>query len=174
MTLAEDIKLYFPQSDDNIIEHMVEMIPEFDTRFHIHAGLRLQHFFAQCAEESAGFRTTVEYASGREYEGRRDLGNNEPGDGERYKGRGLIQLTGRANYHGYGKMLGVDLEGNPFQVADWPLAGLVAGQYWLANGLNVLADGDELTHITRIINGGTNGLQERLRCLGIFKKLLVA
>ena len=73
----------------------------------------IAHFLGQTCHESAGFRTTEEFASGENYEGRADLGNNRPGDGVRYKGRGLLQLTGRANYKVFGDLLGVQLEGNP-------------------------------------------------------------
>ena len=76
----------------------------------IDTRLRIAHFLGQTCHESAGFRTTEEFASGEAYEGRKDLGNIKKGDGRRYKGRGLLQLTGRANYAEHGKMLGVDLE----------------------------------------------------------------
>ena len=77
----------------------------------IDTRLRIAHFLAQTCHESAGFRTTEEFASGEAYEGRDDLGTNQPGDGVRFKGRGLLQLTGRANYKNFGPLLGVDLVG---------------------------------------------------------------
>jgi putative chitinase len=126
-------------------------------RFHITTPKREAAFLAQITEETAGFATLTEYASGAEYEGRRDLGNTHPGDGVRYKGRGAIQLTGRANYAAYGKKLGLDLINHPSKAADPSVAFLIAGQYWSDHGLNGLADKGDFIDITRRINGGTNG-----------------
>jgi putative chitinase len=80
-------------------------------------------FLAEAAEETAWGDTLTEYADGSEYEGRTDLGNVNPGDGPRYKGRGGLQLTGRSNYSSAGKALGLDLVGNPDQVASDPVVG---------------------------------------------------
>lgn len=139
---------------------------------------RLCHFLAQIAHESDGLRTTEEYASGAAYEGRRDLGNVRPGDGKRYKGRGLIQLTGRANYRAYGTRLGLDLEADPARAGEPALSLRIAGEYWQANGLNALADRDDIAAITRRINGGSNGLAGRKAYLAkarrIFGELPVA
>jgi putative chitinase len=123
--------------------------------------LRIAHFLAQTCHESAGFSTTVEFASGEAYEGRKDLGNTHPGDGPRYKGRGLIQLTGRANYREYGKALGIDLEGHPERAAEPVLSLRIACEYWKRRGINGPCDRDDIREVTRRINGGFNGLEAR-------------
>lgn len=124
-------------------------------------GLRLAHFMGQCAHESGGFRYMEEIASGQGYEGRADLGNTQPGDGRRYKGRGPIQLTGRANYRAFGREVGIDFESHP-EMVSYPSVGLMAAvRYWNSRNLNALADADDLVGITRKINGGTNGLEDR-------------
>lgn len=124
-------------------------------------GLRLAHFMGQCAHESGGFRYMEEIASGAAYEGRADLGNTQAGDGRRYKGRGPIQLTGRANYRRVGRQIGIDLERHPEAVA-LPSMGLLIGCiYWDGRKLNAKADADDLIGITRGINGGQNGLADR-------------
>jgi putative chitinase len=124
-------------------------------------GLRLAHFLAQLIHESGSFRYMEELASGNAYEGRKDLGNISHGDGPRFKGRGPLQLTGRANYKAYGRKLGIDLERHPELVA-YPSIGLrIACEFWTSKGLNELADKDDVLAITKRINGGVNGLAER-------------
>jgi putative chitinase len=130
-------------------------------RYAIDTRLRIAHFLGQTCVESAGFRTTEEFADGSEYEGRKDLGNTEPGDGPRYKGRGLIQLTGRANYRAVGKALKLDLEGNPAQAAEPALSLVIACEYWKSRKINDAADQDDLIRVTKLINGGLNGLEDR-------------
>ena len=118
-------------------------------------------FLAQMAHESGNFRYDEEIASGQAYEGRSDLGNTQPGDGVRYKGRGYIQLTGRANYRDYGNRLGVDLENNPDLAKDPNIAADVAIAYWQQRvDRNAARSGDVRT-VTRNINGGLNGLADR-------------
>lgn len=135
--------------------------------------LRLAHFLAQLGHESDGYRAMEEYASGAAYEGRADLGNTQPGDGKRYKGRGPIQCTGRANYRRYGLKIGIDLEGHPEIAAIPSLGMLIACTYWDDHGLNKLADADNIEAITRKINGGTNGLDDRKARLAAAKALLL-
>lgn len=128
----------------------------------IDTPLRRAHFIAQLAHESGAFRYAEELADGAAYEGRADLGNTRPGDGRRFKGRGLIQLTGRANYTAYGTAIGRDLAADPTPVATDPaLAVDAACWFWATRGLNALADADDVERITRRINGGLNGLEDR-------------
>lgn len=130
-------------------------------RYAITTTKRAAAAVAQMAHESDGFRTTTEYASGAEYEGRRDLGNVVPGDGERFKGRGYIQVTGRANYTALSKALGHDFVAHPTDLALPKWAALASAEWWAAHGCNELADAGDFVALTRRINGGTNGLASR-------------
>ena len=135
--------------------------------------LRLAHFMAQLAHESGSFKYMEEIASGAAYEGRKDLGNTQPGDGVRYKGRGPIQCTGRANYRTYGRKIGINLERYP-ELAANPSIGLhIACVYWADRKLNELADKDDVAGITRKVNGGVNGLEDRKAKLALAKGLLM-
>lgn len=116
---------------------------------------------AQFAHESAGFRTTVEYASGEQYEGRKDLGNTRKGDGRRFKGRGYIQITGRANYKRAATALGHDFTKHPDDLAKPEWAARASCWWWKQAGCNELADKGDFVALTRRINGGTNGLEDR-------------
>jgi len=130
---------------------------------------RTAAFVAQLAHESGEFRWMEEIwgptAQQRRYEPPGDLatrlGNSEAGDGLRYKGRGPIQITGRFNYGRYGKLLGIDLIVQPELAATPPVAFAIAGLYWQSNKLSALADAGDFVAITKRINGGTHGLQDR-------------
>ena len=126
--------------------------------------LRQCHFLAQIAAETADLAYSEEIASGAEYEGRTDLGNTEAGDGKRFKGRGLIQLTGRSNYKAYGDARGVDYTDATVAatIASIPeLAVDVSCWYWTKNSINDLADQDNVMAVTQKVNGGYNGLTYR-------------
>ena len=142
-------------------------------KYKITSPLRIAHFIAQLAHESASFLYTEELASGAAYEGRQDLGNTRPGDGPRYKGRGLIQLTGRANYAAYSRDAGVDYLAKPQLLASDANASVdVACWFWNKKGLNKLADQDDVRAITKCINGGFNGIDERIDYLWRGKAVL--
>lgn len=140
--------------------------------FEITSYLREAAFLAQLAHESGELRYMEEIASGSAYEGRKDLGNTQPGDGKRYKGRGPIQLTGRANYTKYGGLLGLDLVNNPTIAATPEVGFRIAGQFWKLNGLNALADQQDIRQITKRINGGYNGLDDRIKYYNRAKQVL--
>lgn len=131
----------------------------------INTRLRVCAFLAQLAHESGQLKYWKELwgptAVQLRYEGRKDLGNIHPGDGERYMGRGPIQLTGRTNYRAAGLALGLDLEGSPELVATPAVGFRVAAWYWTTHHLNALADAGNFDAITKSINGGFNGKAER-------------
>ena len=155
-----------------VVDELVKYLPEILEQYGINTRLRAAHFLAQLAHESDHFRTLEEYASGSAYEGRRDLGNTWRGDGRRYKGRGPIQVTGRFNYRKYGQLLGIDLENNPELAATPRIGLLIAAEFWKQNRLNELADDDNGKYITRRINGGYNGLDDRLSKIERAKRVL--
>lgn len=150
--------------------------------YEIDTPLRASAFLAQIAHESAELRFMEEIwgptAQQKKYEPpssvARALGNTQKGDGFRYRGRGPIQVTGRANYKKYGDLLGVDLVGNPDLAATPQYAFSTAGLFWKLNGLNELADVQDFVTITRRINGGLNGLAERQRYYETAKNVLGA
>lgn len=149
--------------------------------FEINTPLRAAAFLAQLAHESAEFRFMEEIWGPTEAQRRYEpvtrlsqgLGNTQPGDGKRFKGRGPIQLTGRSNYKRYGDALGLDLDHNPLQAATPEVGFRTAGLYWKRNGLNELADKEWFKSVTKRINGGFNGLAERTRYYVRAKSILL-
>jgi len=140
--------------------------------FGINTPARQASFLAQLAHESGQLLYVRELASGAAYEGRKDLGNTQPGDGVRFRGRGLIQVTGRSNYVACGKALGLDLLAQPGLLEQTVNACRSAGWFWQSRGLNALADAGDQVAVTRRINGGTNGLAERLAFFKVAQKVL--
>jgi putative chitinase len=142
----------------------------------INTPLRQAHFLAQLGHESASMMFAAEIASGSAYEGRQDLGNTQPGDGMKFKGRGLIQITGRNNYTAYGKARSRDFvsgDNNLLLATDPNIAADCSGWFWATRNLNALADQDDVLAITKKINGGTNGLEDRTSRLKLAKCLLL-
>jgi putative chitinase len=137
-------------------------------------GKELAAFLAQCSHESGGFRYLSEIwgpsAAQQGYEGRRDLGNVQKGDGYRYRGRGFIQLTGRSNYRAAGSALGLPLEKEPDLVAQPDIAAKTAVYFWKANVQSRVSNWDDVTTITKVINGGYNGLDDRKMRYAAFKQ----
>jgi len=155
-------------------------------KYSINTPVRQLCFLAQVGHESGGLYYTEEIATGAAYEGRADLGNTVRGDGKRFKGRGLIQITGRANYTKLKEAFGVDFVNTPnllgglnvkkCTAAQLRNAALSAGWFWDSKKLNALADQIDINKklsagsanrnnfikITKMINGGENGLEDRL------------
>jgi putative chitinase len=140
--------------------------------FEINTPARQAAFIAQIGHESAQFRYVEELASGAAYEGRADLGNTMPGDGVKYKGRGLIQITGKVNYIAAMLALNVDCVSAPEMLEHPDYACRSAAWFWKTHGLNELADAGAFEKITRRINGGLNGQDDRLALWNVAKKVL--
>jgi putative chitinase len=124
-------------------------------------GAELAQFLAQCYHESAGFGRMHEYATGKEYEGRRDLGNVNRGDGVRYKGRGFIQITGRENYRRAGQALGLPLEEKPDLASRPDVAARIAVWYWVSRVKPNVVNFNDTRAVTQQINPKLNGLADR-------------
>ena len=137
---------------------------------------RLANFLGQGCHETEGFRYLREIwgptVAQKGYEGRKDLGNVYPGDGFRYMGRGVFQVTGRANYASMGQRIGIELEENPGIVETPDIAMWTACEYWKSRGLSDLADTGQDDTITRRINGGTNGIDKRRALVARAKAIL--
>ena len=148
------------------IDPFVEPLNQAMREFNISTPARQAAFVAQIAHESGEFKYVRELASGAAYDTGRlaaNLGNTlqADGDGQRYKGRGLIQITGRSNYRQCGLALGLDLLNNP-ELLELPInAARSAAWFWSAHGLNQIADAGDFKRITKVINGGYNGLADR-------------
>ena len=149
------------------VEKWMSPITNAMERFAINSFARQSAFLAQIGHESGRLIYVREIWNPKQcawqarYEGRSDLGNTQPGDGERYKGRGLIQITGRYNYRDCGKSLGLALEDTPELLELPENAALSAAWFWQTHGCNELSDQGKFVSITRVINGGTNGIDDR-------------
>lgn len=174
MIALEQLKAIMPHAGPRAAAFVAPLNDAMD-EFRIDTPARQAAFLAQIAHESGDLRYTCEIASGERYEGRRDLGNTQPGDGVRYKGRGLIQITGRDNY----RACSVGLYGYADRLLSAPElleqigpACRSAAWFWDDHGLSELADTGSFKTITRIINGGFNGLHERLAAWQRAKEVL--
>jgi putative chitinase len=175
-----------------LLPGLVEWINRLCPSYEIDTPQELAHFLAQACHETDHFRTLREYASGAKYESRLDLGNTQPGDGVRFKGRGIFQTTGRANYTQLGLSKGRrDLFVNQPTLLEQPEHAVwSACEYWKTRRLNDAAnhaDGDLLKKkyrgavidvppvefISITINGGYNGMSERKAYYAEAKSVLV-
>ena len=174
MITLKQLRTAMPQATLTNCQKFLLPLNETMAKYCISTPLRQAHFLCQIAWESGQLRYTEEIASGAAYDTgakANALGNTpeKDGDGQRYKGRGLIQITGRANYKKYGAYIGKDME--DLQQKNWLLlkepkyAADSAGWFWVTRKLNAKADRDEHTNITKAINGSTATAQKRLALL---------
>jgi putative chitinase len=148
------------------------------TEFAIDSPVRAAAFIAQVGHESGGFVYSRELwgptPAQLRYEGRSDLGNTQPGDGKKYLGRGLIQITRRSNYAAASLGLSLDVVSNPGLLEQPELAARSAAWWWSERGCNEIADTDDFQALTRLINGGLTGYEDRLRRWNAARVVLVA
>jgi putative chitinase len=204
MITEEQIKHGYPSSDSDVVSALVSSLETLAEKYEINSALRLAHFLAQTAHESGGFRVIEEnlnysadglskifpkyfrdkdpndYARQPEkianvvYSSRMGNGDEASGDGYKFRGRGLIQLTGRSNYTSLSGDLGVELDSVVEYLGTPEGAVESAAWFWHKNGLNKLADADDVTAVTKKINGGTIGLEDRQKHTEEFKQILGA
>lgn len=147
------------------VEKFIDFLNLYMNEYGINNTARICMFLAQIGHESGRLRYVEEIASGAAYEGRKDLGNTQPGDGKRFKGRGLIQITGRSNYQQISNDWGIDFISKPELLATPEYAVKSACWWWANRKLNTIADNNDeasFKKITKIINGGYNGYDDRL------------
>lgn len=166
MQLTKEIlKACLPFAKQVNIDKFINPLNVTLEKFQINTPVRIAMFLAQLAHESGSFKYVEEIATGEAYEGRGDLGNVLPGDGVKFKGRGLIQITGRTNYGKLSTALSYDFIGNPEALELPGPASMSTGWFWKSRGLNEIADANSLDafkKVTKKINGGFNGLADRL------------
>ncbi len=166
MVTLEQLKQITDQKDSILIP-FVKPLNEMYAQNESVSKLNLAHFLAQICHESGRFRYTEELASGEAYDTRVDLGNTpeKDGDGAYFKGRGLIQLTGKSNYKKLSSHFNIDFVKNPslLKTPEWAVKS--AKWFWETNKLSELVNSDDFLMITYKINGGFNGLQDRLKYL---------
>lgn len=180
--ISTEIKKYVSKSqlatlwkcEENLIKDTeIDELNKCLETFNITTPSRIRHFLSQISHESGGGRYSKEIASGNAYEGRRDLGNTQPGDGKKYKGAGYIQLTGRANYQEFANFIKDPrvMEGVDYVAEKYPFTS--AGFWWMNNKMNNLCDlNPSVEEVTRRVNGGLNGLIDRKNYYNICTKII--
>lgn len=182
---GEQLKRIMPNALSSNIDKYLPYLNEFMDEFGIDTQLRRAHFIAQIAHESGELRYNTEIASGKAYDTGRlavALGNTPAadGDGQKYKGRGLIQLTGTANYRLFNSYVretrkeNVDFLSNPEKVAEPRYAVMVSCWFFQARGCLALADKDDVNAVSKRVNGGLNGLESRRAYLQRARKEVLA
>ncbi|MFV0419826.1 MAG: glycoside hydrolase family 19 protein [Dysgonomonas sp.] len=141
MKITEDqLKQIYPSSTKQNRDKYLPYLNKYMDEYEINNADRIAAFLAQIGHESGQLKYSEEIASGDAYEGRKDLGNIYPGDGKKYKGRGLIQITGRSNYQQISRAFGVDFISNPELLSNPEFAVKSACWWWYNRKLNTLAD----------------------------------
>jgi putative chitinase len=158
---VELLKKIAPTATTKNIQKYLPFLNHALPRYEINTPLRISAFLSQVLVESGAFFYSEEIASGKAYEGRKDLGNVEVGDGVKFKGRGLIQTTGRANYQQVKNLLGIDCVSNPELLEEPKWCVETACLYWKTRKLNAVADTGDVKKVSKIVNGGYNHLTER-------------
>lgn len=172
MITLEQLKAIYREAPVKRLEPFIGPINEACQRFDLNTPARQSMFLAQIGHESGQLRYLEELASGSAYEGRKDLGNTQIGDGVKYKGRGVIQITGRTNYALCGLALDLPLLERPELLGQLPHAMESACWYWSNNNLNSYCDRGDFRGLTKRINGGTNGMEDRLKLYNRAKEVI--
>ena len=202
MITSSQLTSILKTKDAALVEKLLPGINEALVKFQINTPLRISHFLAQLLHESGNLLRTTEnlnygapgllstfrkyftveqatqYArkpekiAARVYANRMENGDEASGDGWKFRGRGYIQLTGKSNYKALTESLKVDFVANPDLVATPQYAALSAGWYWNSRNINKLADADDILGVTKAINGGTIGLEDRKHHLAHVKSII--
>lgn len=168
----DQLKKIMPYATSSNIDLYLPYLNQYMHEYGICGWLRESAFLATIIHESGSIHYVQEIASGQAYEGRKDLGNTQKGDGVRFKGRGLIQLTGRANYQKASEALGVDFVSNPALIEQPKYAVMVSCWWWKQHGCNELADTKDIEAVTRRVNGGLNGIADRKKWYNLALEVL--
>jgi putative chitinase len=203
MVTAQQLQQIFPQADASDIDEICTPLNAAMAEFKINSAQEQAMFLAQCGHESGNFSTVQENLNyraetlvkvfpkyfrdvnpadyekqpekiaNRVYSNRMGNGDESSGDGYRYRGRGLIQLTGKDNYGACAAALKYDLDSDPDYLETAEGAARSAAWFWAHNGLNKFADADDIIGCTKRVNGGTIGLAERQEHYKAAKSVLI-
>jgi putative chitinase len=165
MVTKEQLRAIYKGCSEERIDRFLGHIQDTMAIYNINTPQRIRMFLAQIGHESGQLRYVEEIASGAAYEGRKDLGNTAKGDGVKFKGRGLIQITGKNNYIMCGFDLDLPLWDSPEMLAEPKWAARSAGWFWNEHSLNKLCDANLFQDLTKCINGGLNGYPDRYKLL---------
>jgi len=170
MITEQQLKLIYPFSSGRNRVKYLPYLNQYLKEYEVVTPIRIWSYLAQVGHESGMLNYSEEIASGKAYEGRKDLGNTEEGDGVKFKGRGLIQITGRFNYEKITNAFGVDFIQEPelLKTPEWAVKS--SFWFWKVKGLNAIADTGDFNLLTRRINGGLNGLPDRIEIFERCKK----